>query len=146
MKAKAFLLMVCIALIAVVYMSCNQDQYNGEVYYSLTRDSLQKVLDSSKGKLTAIPNKIDGVPVVSLGREMFYEVTDLIEIELPPNLVAIGDSCFRECMSLSHIELPQSLKIIGRDAFRDCQSLRTVTIPFGVEVISEGAFMSCYDL
>lgn len=116
-----------------------------------------------------IPDKIGGLPIVSIGKEAFAghkELTSvtlpdsvleiggeafsdcrmLSRITLPQNLVKIGDFAFANCVKLENIDLPDPVREIGTYAFYNCYVLKAITIPHGVTDIADGTFFNCSEL
>ena len=116
-----------------------------------------------------IPSTIYHCPVVHLGKECFYKLSNINSIELPDSVLTIGDYAFYECdlsggiyfgknlLSIGdcafsfcglkeNITLPNSLTSIGDDAFEGCTRLTSVIIPDSVTSIGDGAFFNCSSL
>lgn len=133
--------------------------YNGEYAPSISPDPDGAV---------AIPAKLGGKPVVSIGDYAFFECQNMTAVTIPATVTSLGKGAFEECIELEHIALPAKLTTIGVDAFRG-SALRSVVIPdnvtsiaqttffnaqflecvqFGkkVNVIGSKAFMNCYEL
>lgn len=72
----------------------------------------------------------------------FSECLNLIDVEIPINVVSIGDYAF-EKTSVKKISIPKSTMSIGRYAFRACAKLQNLIISDGVVEILEGAFSGC---
>ncbi|MBE5970959.1 MAG: hypothetical protein E7246_00360 [Lachnoclostridium sp.] len=110
-----------------------------------------------------------GEGVTYIGNNAFYEMYDVVEVELPSTLKGIGyyafsymekleivnlpegletmgHSAFSVCLSLDNLTIPSTLKVIPESAFWSCKSLTNLTISYGVEEIGEGAFDSCSGL
>ncbi len=103
--------------------------------------------------------------IEEIGKNAFYNCSQLLEIRLPPELKTIGDGAFFSCTQLSSILIPQEANI-GREAFKGCVKLADdqeriivnhvlfdyfgdsdqVVIPEGVTVISNNAFQNCRSL
>lgn len=97
--------------------------------------------------LTAeIPEEIDGLPVVSIGKEAFAELKELKSVTLPDSVLEIGDDAFSDCRELESITLPKNLAKIGKRAFADCVMLDNITLPQTLKTIDMYAFYNCYIL
>ena len=133
--------------------------YNGEYAPSISPDPEGPV---------AIPAKLGGKPVTSIGDYAFFECENMTAVTIPATVTSLGKGAFEDCIGLEHITLPTKLTTIGVDAFRG-SALRSVVIPdnvtaiaqrtffnaqflecvqFGkkVNVIGSKAFMNCYEL
>jgi len=97
---------------------------------------------SAKGGLV-IPDKIEGLPVASIGDQAFMGCNSLTSITIPDSVTNIGVYAFMSCSSLTSITIPDSVTYIGYQAFYDCSSLTSITIPEGVTSIGENAFREC---
>lgn len=106
-----------------------------------------------------VPNKIDGLPVVRIGDEVFLN-SPLEKVILPETLRELCPKTFKGCISLKNINLPKSLLKIGymcfagsgltevyinvetipHSCFNNCNLLHNVTIGEKVKEIGELAF------
>ena len=75
--------------------------------------------------------------LLSLGSYVFYDLPDLVCLNLPDGIESISSNCFF-CTGLEEIEMPSSLTEIPAYCFTDC-SLTSLTIPDGVSYICEYA-------
>jgi hypothetical protein len=100
-------------------------------------------LESEETTFIEIPSEIDGVPVTSLGKNLFsgYYLTDII---IPDSVTNIGYSAL-SCYGLASISLPDGLVTIGERAFNGSY-LKEITIPASVTSIGEDAFSGCSNL
>ena len=112
-----------------------------------------------------IPEKIDGIPVVSIGHaafhksniktcfipdsvtdisySTFYDCAGLTDVTLSDNIKKIGMYTFSGCSGLTHIKIPGSVTEIGDCAFKGCTGLSRITIPDSITKISSNAFEGC---
>ena len=74
---------------------------------------------NGKSKSVQIPDTIDGLPVLKIGKRAFAEA------------------------AIKSVTLPSSCKTVDWFAFYGCYSLSTVYAPIGIESIEYGAFDSC---
>ncbi len=93
-----------------------------------------------------VPEKIEGLFVVSLEKRAFYEKKNLNRVCLPSAIRVMGEYAFSECRALCEIEIPASLIKISRHAFYNCRKLETVILWDTVKDIEDGAFKNCYEL
>ena len=66
-----------------------------------------------------IPAFYNGLPVVGIYTDVFYNNAALKSIFLPNTIEVIGRATFRDCTALEHIILPDNIKDIGEDAFEN---------------------------
>lgn len=73
-----------------------------------------------------IPEKVDGYPVVWIGKKAFLSCKTLREIRLPESLTGIGDWAFAYCAGLTAITLPYRRLEIGQGVFKECAALSQI--------------------
>ena len=93
-----------------------------------------------------ISDKINGVPVTSIGDSAFSRCEKLESITIPDSVTSIGDSAFSECTSLKTITIPDNVKTIKGWTFYGCSNLESITIPDSVTSIGKCAFFICEKL
>ncbi len=129
---------------------------NGEEYEEVTEgfltydvyDDHAEVVSCDKnvtGEIV-ISDKINGVPVTSIGDSAFSECISLKTITIPDNVKTIKGWTFSMCSNLESITIPDSVTSIGDSAFFHCQSLQSITIPDSVTSIGDSAFYECTSL
>ncbi|MDR0292998.1 MAG: leucine-rich repeat domain-containing protein [Oscillospiraceae bacterium] len=69
-----------------------------------------------------IPEKIEDMPVVSIGTEAF-EDSGITYVYIPNTITAIGSSAFANCKGLTNVTLPASLKTGIGGAFIGCSDI-----------------------
>ena len=94
----------------------------------------------------AIPEKLGGCIVTSIGDEVFADCSELASVTIPVGVTRIGDGAFADCGELSSVTIPVGVTSIGEEAFARCRWLEDVTLPFGVTTIEEYAFYGCSGL
>ena len=91
----------------------------------------------------AIPEKLGGRIVTSIGDEVFADCGELSSVTIPVGVTRIGDGAFADCEELSSVTIPAGMTSIGEEAFARCRWLEDVALPFGVTTIEEYAFFCC---
>ncbi len=103
-----------------------------------------------------------------LGAYSFYNLYNLISIQLPTTINYIDDVAFYGCNALHSIVIPEGVTSIGSSAFgytslssvsfpttlteinsrafENCSKLTSITLPENIETIKSGAFYSCSNL
>ena len=81
-----------------------------------------------------------------IGRDWFFSIESLKEIQFGPDVLTIGEGAFRECESLNSITIPDNVISIGDKAFYGCGELTSVSMGNGVTSIGENAFDGCCSL
>ena len=94
----------------------------------------------------AIPEKLGGRIVTSIGDEVFADCGELSSVTIPVGVTRIGDGAFADCGELTSVTIPAGVTSIGEEAFARCRWLEDVTLPFGVTTIEDSAFFGCSGL
>lgn len=84
--------------------------------------------------------------VETIGKETFYNLSSLSDVDLGENVKTIGESAFGGCKSLKEIVIPDATLSLGESAFSGCQSLQSVTFGNALTSIGQRAFSSCGSL
>lgn len=74
----------------------------------------------------AIPETIEGYPVIGIGNVAFFRCLSLVEVSIPESIITIGDNAFSNCTSLTSITIPKNVISIGDKAFEKCVNLATI--------------------
>lgn len=80
----------------------------------------------------ALPSYINGIPVISIEKEVFMNNTTLTSLELPETLIGIGEKAFYGCANLATLRLSNYINSIGSNCFYGCKS--TLNVYFDGEV------------
>lgn len=89
-----------------------------------------------------IPDTLDGMNVVAIGKNAFRYSSVLESVTIPPTVRTIGSGAFRECRQLRRVSIGSGVNVIGDAAFLGCP-LQSVTIPSNVREIESYAFAYC---
>lgn len=85
-----------------------------------------------------------------VGSYSFYNLNNLVTLNLPKNAVSIGDHAVESCSFLESVDFPKNLKNINNSSFAYCSKLDNVVLPDGLESIGESnysySFDGCYNL
>lgn len=101
---------------------------------------------NGKGGYVAIPEYIDGAPIISVGDRAFLSNHSVSIVFIPDTVTNIGLKAFEDNIALSEITLPYGLNTIGNKAFAGCVSLTSVVIPDGTKRIGDSCFEDCKKL
>lgn len=103
--------------------------------------TINKLLRISEANL-AVPETIEGCPVVELADGLFKNCDELETITLPSGVSAIGDSMFYGCSALREVK-GSAVGTLGAYALYECRSLTTLPDLSGVAAVSDYAFYGC---
>ena len=118
----------------------------GQLTYKVNNEQVTIVGCDEEATEISIPAKIDGLPVVSIGKNAFWFSENLVNVEIAEGVTSIEEQAFYKCSSLINIEIPKSITSIGQQAFAYCSSLISAEIPNGVDAIGEMTFAYCSSL
>jgi hypothetical protein len=90
----------------------------------------------------AIPSKLGGCPVKTIGEAVFACCGNLTSVSIPDTVTSIGNNAFYNSGLLS-VEIPRSVTSIGDGAFEFCRGLASVSIAGNVKSIGTAAFYAC---
>jgi hypothetical protein len=117
-------------------------EYGQFIYIENSKNISIKGWDNNGKNIKAIiiPDKINGKPIVSVGKQVFKN-SNLTEIEIPDNVIKIGDKAFYGSELLEKVKLSSNLTKINTALFWFC-NIRTIIIPNTIKEIKSGAFFS----
>ena len=120
--------------------------------YSLVSDfefdeDRQTITKYIGGKVNVIvPEKIDGIEVISIEGNPLYKNPTTTSVILPDGLLRIGDNAFENWNNLEKINIPDSITTIGKYGFFECLKLESITISDSITEIGDHAFAYCETL
>ena len=103
-------------------------------------------LNRPSAKNIVIPERIDGLPVIGVDDNAFYECERIVSVQIPSTVKTIGELAFYHCTSLESATFSEGLEIIGDYSFYECYKLKSADIPASVKIIGECAFSACESL
>ena len=83
--------------------------------------------------------------LTAIATNAFLGCENLLEIEIPINVVSIGEYAFSGT-PIKKVTISRNITSIDRYAFRNCLKLQYLTISDGVVQIGDGAFQNCKKL
>ena len=86
--------------------------------------------DGTARSLT-IPDRIDGLPVRSIGKHAFAGRKDLREVVLPPSVKRLSLFAFHNCAALRRMSLYDSVEDYYDGVIRQCTALEEIEIRLG---------------
>lgn len=101
--------------------------------FEQTNDGMIRItgLKDKELDVVVIPDKIDEIPVTSIGERAFFRCESLTSITIPDSVTSIGMEAFWGCSSLTSITIPASVISIGDSAFGWCEKLEVIFAPKG---------------
>ena len=120
--------------------------YTVENGYAVVGDGHSAAIPTTTSGAIAVPDKLGGCEVKSIGSSAFYECKDLTIVTMPDTITNICSYAFCGCSSLTNVTIPENVISIGGYAFYYCKGLTKVTIPYGVTSIASTTFGGCSGL
>ena len=75
-----------------------------------------------------IPSEINNKSVKSMGKDSFYQRTEMKSIFIPDSVVSIEENAFYRCYSLEKMEISKYVQQIGSNPFFRCTALTQITV------------------
>ncbi|MCM1542815.1 MAG: leucine-rich repeat domain-containing protein [Blautia sp.] len=75
-----------------------------------------------------VPERIQGMPVRTVGRKAFLSKKNLRRVWLPDTLEEIGDWAFAYCGNLTEIRVPRRAVRFGKAVFMECKGLKRISV------------------
>ncbi|MBE6531373.1 MAG: leucine-rich repeat domain-containing protein [Ruminococcaceae bacterium] len=116
------------------------------IVYDVSTDGTYVEVVAYNGTATKvnIPEEYNGLPVMTICKNAFYNNSTITSISLPDSVTSIDDNAFCGCSSLNSVVIPDSVTSIGERAFYNCSSLNSLVIGNGVTNIDNEAFSNCH--
>ncbi|MCL2319754.1 MAG: leucine-rich repeat domain-containing protein [Treponema sp.] len=111
---------------------------SGDYEIAILNNSVVEILGyRGNDKEPVIPEKINGLPVISIGKRAFSHM-NLTNVVIPSSVQIIGENAFTDNY-LRRLVLPNSVRIIGDGAFINNQ-ISSITLPDFLVSIGNAAF------
>ncbi len=101
---------------------------------------------TGSGGSVIIPSTANGMPVVGISDNAFYNKSTITSVYIPSSVISIGNSAFYNCNHLFGLYISSGVFLIGNLAFNGCSVLTSITIPSSVTSIGDYAFEYCNNL
>lgn len=119
---------------------------NSQFTYTTNNRALTITGYTGSGGDVTIPDKINDLPVISIGDLAFLNQSNLTNVTIPNGAVNIGFRAFEGCTSLTNIVIPNNVSAIGSQAFFRCVKLASVSLPGSLTRIQGNTFWACSSL
>lgn len=96
--------------------------------------------------IVVIPEKINGVPVVSIGENSFLNNNTVKGVNVSDTVEDIGPLAFANCLSLEIFLSGKNVKKIGSYAFNYCKGLKVLELNEGLKSLQYGCFIETNQL
>lgn len=123
-----------------VYWGVDEKKNNGEYGYYIVDGKITITDYVGSALQIVIPDEIDGMPVISIGKTFSGTDNTVEKITLCENITYLDMTAFKNNTSLQEVVLSQNITEIPREAFYNCTSLKSVTMPQGITSIGDYAF------
>lgn len=105
-----------------------QAEQFGDFRYAVVGSNIQIYVYTGLGGDVVIPEVIDGMPVTTIDRDTFANITSLTSVTIPTNVTAIYDSAFSGCTGLTTVSLSANLTTLYAGVFGYCTGLTNITV------------------
>lgn len=146
LRMKVLVATILLITCSMMAMADNVNIEVGGVNYSLDESSMTASVEYSEkasGDIV-LPESVTynnkAYAVTSIGKEAFYDRSDITSIKLPSSVKTIGDYAFEQCSNLVAVNIPYGVKAIGESTFSCCIMLKSIEIPSSVTSIGKYAF------
>ena len=111
---KWMLGVLTVMLLATIAALPAKAKYYEELTYTVSSEGKVTITDcnnKASGELV-IPAEIEGYPVVSIGKNAFYQCSNLTSIDIPEGVTSIAEDAFLGCSALESINIPEGVSLI----------------------------------
>jgi len=130
---------ILLSLLGIAELCFAQNVPTGLQYETVNGNSVTITKYTGNAMSVVIPDRIQGLPVTSIGKIAFLNSKNLTSVTIPDSVTSIGDSAFYGS-SLTNVTIPNSVISIENGAFMYCSNLTSVTIGNSVTSIGNSAF------
>jgi hypothetical protein len=135
-----------LGILITIIISALGTQAHAQFTFTTNSGAITITKYTGPGGNVIIPSMTNGLPVVTIGANAFWQCFTLLNVTIPDSVTNIGNLAFDHCIAMTNVTLPQSLKTIPGSAFSYCEALPSISIPDSVTQIGSSAFDSCFNL
>lgn len=114
--------------------------------YTETEGGIKIVSYDGEADIINIPENINGLKVVKIYDNAFYNNDNIKQVVISDTVKEIGESAFDSCSSLETVDLGEGVEHIDNYAFAGCERLNNVLIPESVTERGYSIFWGCTSL
>lgn len=100
------------------------DLPDGSLYYEINDEKVNITRYHGFASEVTVPEHIETLPVVSIGKKAFLSKKNLRRVVLPAGIEQVGEWAFAYCSNLQEVCIPVQKVSFGRAAFLECGRLR----------------------
>jgi hypothetical protein len=119
---------------------------SGDFTYTTNNGAITITKYTGPGGAVTIPDKINSLPVTTIGAGAFSGCTSLTSVVIPGSVTVIGLWAFSTCTNLTNATIASGVKVISDSAFSSCRSLTSIAIPNSVTGMGDDVFYGCTKL
>ena len=112
---------------ALLTFDAQAEQF-GDLYYGVNDSNVWIFGYTGLGGDVVIPSEIDSMPVTTIDRDAFENITSITSVTFPTSLTTIAHYAFYGCTGLANVTLPVSVTDISYGVFANCSSLTNIAI------------------
>ncbi len=135
--------LVILSLIVLLLILRFRDNTLADFTY-ITNKQGEIIIEGYSGDPSAltVPAKIEGKPVVAIGKNAFTGHRRLRSVELADSIRTVDEAAFADCKNLKEVEAP-GVTHVEIEAFQGCAMLKKITLSDKLAVIADRAFQGC---
>ena len=121
-------LRLTIAAFGVAIFSTSTSTIRAQFYSTTNNGTITITGFTGSPGIVTIPDRINGLPVTSIGESAFTGCRGLASITIPSSVTTIADYAFSWCSGLTSVTIPNGVTTIGDDAFGSCSGLTAIAV------------------
>jgi hypothetical protein len=160
MKKRFLSVIITLSMICAILPTVTFAKTYGDLEYEINKSSVSITGYYGFSSEVVIPEKIEALPVISIGEGVFYGCKNLTSIIIPSSIISIGNSAFEGCDNLESVYISDIASYLNINFYNNTsnpmyyadklyinnQQATTIEIPEGVTNISPYAFEGCDSL
>lgn len=112
---------------------------NNDFLYEIDRKNLVTITGyTGAASVLTIPRKLEGKPVVAIGKSAFEGNHGLVEVSMPDSITSLQNYAFRDCGNLEKVRLSNGIGRLYTSTFTGCTALKSVNLPDALTELKRG--------